>query len=380
MVLFRCCTFFQLLNAINIKLTLLPDVDADVVLNQSTDFSLLVEPLRQANIFKNIFFSSDTILENRAFRELPDEEKKKISKSPKKHHIFDLKLTKDYTDFYFAVEDEYCKLLYYYMVEQGMRLKNHLFDESKATYVIKVKNRFEIDGMAHEYWREKNFLQNLNEILLYEPDLYMADDLGCPVNRIPKIDYQDLNTVNLHRSIFGYNELPKEKYIFFEEALFSDLYPISDMDLLEQLASLVGKEKIVVKPHPRSRMDRAGLRGYKMFQNSKIPWEITAMLNDLSGKVLVAIASNAALSTKLVFDKPQTAIQLCNMLEVGKHAINNQYDNFDSKAIQLLNQEKMCYFKPDTYDHLVEVIKYINGGLLDDGFCRPASYHYSTSL
>ena len=70
MILFKCATFVQLMNAIQIKRKLFADVQADVVLNKITDFSRIVDNVRDSGIFRKVIETDDTLQWNTDFKSL----------------------------------------------------------------------------------------------------------------------------------------------------------------------------------------------------------------------------------------------------------------------------------------------------------------------
>ena len=54
MILFRCDSVYQLMNAIQIKITLLKDKPADLLLSDHTNFDLLIPALRESGIFGEV--------------------------------------------------------------------------------------------------------------------------------------------------------------------------------------------------------------------------------------------------------------------------------------------------------------------------------------
>lgn len=54
MILFRCDSVYQLMNAIQIKITLLKDEEADLLLSDHTNFDSLIPPLQESGIFEEV--------------------------------------------------------------------------------------------------------------------------------------------------------------------------------------------------------------------------------------------------------------------------------------------------------------------------------------
>ncbi|MFR9099088.1 MAG: hypothetical protein ACLVI9_04690 [Anaerostipes hadrus] len=54
MILFRCDSVYQLMNAIQIKMTLLKDESADLLLSDHTNFDPLIPALQESGIFEEV--------------------------------------------------------------------------------------------------------------------------------------------------------------------------------------------------------------------------------------------------------------------------------------------------------------------------------------
>ena len=363
MILFRCSTYYQLINAINIKINVLGDgIEADIIINKSTDFSHIVKRLEESKIFRKIIYMDDSVDDNRIIRELNNKDKEIAVLNPEKYIPIDFFNDTTYTDYYIPVDDEFAKLIYYLLIKKGDNIRVHIFDESKSTYVLNVKKRAETDGMSSVKYGEKNFLNCIDEILLYEPELYMGVDLGCVITQIPKIDREMLDIKNIYNFIFGTEILPEEKYIFFESPFYHDKFMISEMDTIELFSEIVGIENIAVKLHPRNNIDRFSQRGFKVLENSLIPWELFLLNYSFQNKVLVTISSNAITTGDMLYNMPVFGIQMFKLLEVGKNAgILGLYKKLDEELLKKYNKEKLHLFTPRNWEELREEIKYING-------------------
>ena len=99
------------------------DIEADLLLSASTDFSVFDNNIKNSNIFGNIIYSCDNTHTNRYLRSLSDYEKKDALLNPKKYLLnvecdgdeydFEQLFDYEYNDFYISVDDEYSMLIYY---------------------------------------------------------------------------------------------------------------------------------------------------------------------------------------------------------------------------------------------------------------------------
>lgn len=367
LALFRCVTVFQLLNAVNLKTTLLKDIKADLILSKATDFSAFVKGVQKLGIFRNIYISDDTPETYFEWRRATKREQTFMMLYPEKYVMLP-DLGDVYTDFYMAVADDYNKLYYYNMVKRGMRPEVHIFEDGLSTYLIDHLEECKADIWEHNIYKEHSFIKHVSEILLYQPELHVPNSHVCAINAIPKIDYKDPKIKKMFNNIFGSNSLPKEKYIFLEEAFVWDGISSTDMDLVEFVAKAVGKENLIIKMHPRNNIDRFSAEGYKLVNNSKIPWEMTVMNSDLSDKVFITVSSTSAVTAGLVFDKPFRTINLFDLMLLGKnvHVRNPKFHEFYKKLLELYNKDELQVFHPTTMNELKQQLIYLEGGVCED--------------
>ena len=201
MILFRCDSVYQLMNAIQIKITLLKDEAADLLLSDHTNFDSLIPPLQESGIFEEVkrLYSKKKADEYWTYSK---EERKNISKDPQKYVDMDV-LDKEYTEFYISFETAYAKLMYYAMVKKGMHPKVHLFEDGMATYVCDVKKRCMEDGMDHAFYKEDQFIDNIERLLLYDPALFTGEKMPFPIEKIPTIDSKNKEVKDVFHYIFG---------------------------------------------------------------------------------------------------------------------------------------------------------------------------------
>ncbi len=359
-ILMRVSTYYQLINAINIKLSLLEGQEVDLVLNESSDFSVVGKKVEESGCFRKVFYSPDSLEDNRAYRALSKAEKSRLSTQPKEI-VHDIGLDESYTDYYIPVDDEYNKLLYYYLVKRGCRPAIHIYEEGVATYTIDIKKRMLTDGLRHSYYGSNQFLERITEFLLYEPNLFSVDTIDIPINRLPKINAADEQIREIYTGIFGEEKMPKEPVVFFMESFHADRVNTSNLDLLDRIATLFGKENIIVKMHPRDQENWLAPKGYKIFPASQIPWEIMLMTNDIGNKLFVSMSSTAALSAQIVFDKKTTSMFLDALRIIGTSPFLKQpgTKKYYENLVKELNREDVTFFRPQSDEALQECFYYL---------------------
>lgn len=365
MILFKCATFVQLMNAIQIKRKLFANVQADVVLNKITDFSRIVDNVRDSGIFRKVIETDDTLQWNTDFKSLTYKERKKLAKKP--DELFSGCDFGEYTELFLGVPYPSDILLYYYLINHGGSLKVNFYEEAQITYLLDWDKKAAVAKIDNDMYGHRSFTANRGSCYLYEPELYVGKGFEDNIVQIPKIEC-DEETKRIYNSIFGLCQLPEEKYIFLEENFIGDANMVTDIDCLDQLAEYVGKDNIIVKMHPRSPYDRFTHRGYKLFPESKIPLEMFVLNSDVSDKVFVTISSGGGVSCDVMFSKSVYSINLFKYMLIGKnfHVREPNFNMYFDKLLETVNADSVSTFRPDTADAFRETIRYIEGGLANE--------------
>lgn len=363
MILARCATYFHLFNLIQLKLTLLKDQDVDIVLSLDTDFSFHENSLKESGLFHRVIRSDvSNILWTKEFNECSEENRESWFLDKLKQSCGSIP-DEDYSDFYFGMDDAYNKFLYYCMVEMGMRPALHMFDEGTASYVLPFTKRIQVDHIPHSHFGEQAFLKNIKELLLYAPEL-RSGNLPFPVNKIPSIDRNSSEVRKIFNMIFGYKPgLTLRRYIYFEGGCFNDNMGTMDIDILNQVAEIIGKDNIAVKLHPRTVNDRFTRRGYYVMPNQNIPWEMYAINEELENHVYISNSSTAALTTRTIFGINTFTVNLFN-LDLLEHTLYTRQKNFSGSyklQEQLFNKDGICFFSPKNANELKVILKYLEG-------------------
>ena len=360
LVLMRVSTYYQLINAINIKISLLKGQEVDLVLNQSSDFSEIGKKVEESGCFRKVFYSPDSLEDDNEFWKKPKEDRRRISLDPASV-VYDIGLMDHYTDLYLPIEDAYNKLFYYDLLRRGMTPKIHMYEEGLASYTLDMYQRANRDGMDHKRYGEKGFLNSIEEFLLYGPELFSAPRRRFGLNALPKIDPEDVEVRNIFKGIFGEARMPEEPVIFFMEAWHADRITSSDMQIVQELADIFGAENIILKMHPRDTENWIETKGYKIFPESKIPWEIMCMLNDIEDKLFVSLSSTAVISHQMIFGKRAAAMHIYKLKNYGGSLLVRQKgaDEYYKKLYQLLNQDEQMFFIPRDTTQLREIGLYL---------------------
>jgi len=182
-----------------------------------------------------------------------------------------------------------------------------MFEDGFSTY-SNYTGDFLLQGGFKGYARR--FFRNMSFIYSFAPELFEWKP-RCEI----KVVKRELKKETLDRlnRIFDYASLEDKydaKVIFFEESFVADGREFDDLELVDLIADIVGKENIYVKIHPRNPVNRFKEKGYKTNENTAVPWELIACNTDMSEKILVTVSSSAVMNTFFMLGEGVTAYML----------------------------------------------------------------------
>lgn len=358
-VLFLVNTPYQLMVAVSLRLNEFNAFDADVAITDKiADYEKLVQRVREAEVFNGTIELQT--------RQLFSDDKKQTLKNRIVEREYPF--TEKYDSFLFANLDHSASAVYRFLKKENKLVHAYMFEDGLATYSGWYAEFLSMYGA-----QSKEGVTYRNR-LLKKWFHYYVDDVFCHVERMylltpeiltytPKfeviqmkpISYHNLTVVQLYNRIFGYDssvDSYKEKVIFFEESYFADGISVNDVEMVGKIAEIIGKDNIFVKIHPRNPENRFEQLGYATNKNLSIPWEVIAMNIDLSDKILVSIASVAAIVPCTLLNKTYKGILLMKLLE-DKSCLKQNITCLYEKICQ---ENSNVITIPNTVDELVHVM------------------------
>lgn len=369
MNLIVCCTMYQLINAVNLKVSNLCQGDTDLLLVNSTDFSLVKEKLKEVGLYRDIFEMPNYLPMERTFRDkLSEKERLKISKDPCLFMDYSV-IKRSYDNLYLAIDDVYGKLLYYYLLSNNHNLRIHLYEDGLSSYTKNYEARFRSDQLHHQYYSTNSFEKNITAYYLYSPSLYCGSKWKFPISELPKITKDSKNLISVLKDIFLTNEMEKislqYNYLYLVEAFIDKKIVVEDTRLLNFVSDVLGKENIAVKLHPREHIDRFTPRGYHVLGNYTLPWEIILLANIEKRVSLFSFSSTACLTGKLVFDMDSYSVFACKMPLINANYVlrDKTMAKFLSLVDREFNRNGRFFFCPNSFSELKEILLYLRGML-----------------
>ena len=275
-------TYYQLIMAIQIKLTILNNQYVDFVFTDRTPGAQdVVDRLNNLNVFNSANYVHVKDIDLRY-------EKSRYGKVILEN-IFDSKRN-DYLIRYNLKDNDYTELWFYnYELELYGIIDRHFgegcvlnrFEEGIFSYndskpekkirfmnmIRKIQKRITLDDYKCFYCTNPEFL---DATLFAEKNLV----------RIPNLCRDDKNLINILNAVFDYKDcedVQKHKILYFTTSLDVDGYPIHEEEILEKVILKFGKENVCLKVHPRDKRDVYKKMGVTIAENSNVPWEIIQM-------------------------------------------------------------------------------------------------------
>lgn len=189
---------------------------------------------------------------------------------------------------------------------------------------IKV-NMFEDGVSTYTKLCEKTFFDSrikwskiINHVYVFKPcefEWKRKEKIKCIT--IPPFECENNKYVSKINTIFNYSKIDNYEnyeFIFFEEGFYADGNDIKDLELVDEISKIVGKNNMFIKTHPRSPNNRFIECGYNTNLNSSIPWEVICLNTDLSKTVLITLSSQSVFTPMFLLNKKTTSIIMFNML------------------------------------------------------------------
>ncbi|MBE6099383.1 MAG: hypothetical protein E7197_04945 [Anaerovibrio sp.] len=329
-ILFVCSTEFQILNALNIKVHLFPDSQADIVL-QRAEYSGIAARLRPLGIFDNICCARpylmdlheyklalrdtghcDTSFGGAILNSLVNMWRKMAGGilGPK-YHLNNL------LDDYKAIRDNHYDKVF---MQSGNAIVRNFYADMHGKTEMAILDEG-IGSYCDNTICHKD--TKADAVYLYDPDVAIyASDKDIKFVKIPKLSPDDTKFVNIANKVFDYipsGENINGKLIFFDQG--GELMPsyLRNPNWLIKflLANSIKKHKetydsykkqieayydiaagrtVYIKYHPRTPeevINEYDKNVFKAIEPRKLPWELYAINNRINKCTIVTITSSA---------------------------------------------------------------------------------------
>lgn len=353
-MLFCVGSGFGLLNALLVKLHYFREDSADILIPGGGVWNRWAEGLCHTGIFNRVWTNDGAAERERVARLLWDEGHEKEAV---RMVLGDGEIPTGHKSFFLVGDSRFGKAAYYTLARRGAAPKLSLVEGGIASYIENISQR--------HHWPEKDQTaeKRLEAMYLYRP---LLDQGGSekPVFRIPQLT-EHPEGVAAVRSIFGAETLPGARYIFLADDT-SRLPGASDhLGILDKLGAMVGKENILVRPHPTVEewTPLFRIHGYHVL-DSTVPWEVLAALDERPRRVITAIASHGAMTGWLASGKHWPMLLLKNMSVISRHWYFDApvYNHFLQAVKSAADKDGSELFLPHNAKELSLVVEYLRRG------------------
>lgn len=253
-----------------------------------------------------------------------------------------------YDDLYFAspgVPDEIVKELIKTLIKKNRKLAMHRFEDGFASYtkppVCAISTP--LGQKLYKTFFGYDVTKQEKQLFLFEPALAennVADTpaTGFTLLQIPKTKERIRLVTEQIKDILQFKSQSfSEKYMFLGQGTANGMQnPVTYRSLITEIASVVGHDNFVVKPHPRGEHDVFDT-SIKLYRDT-CPFELAVADGIMEDKVLISYYSTACVSGKLLFDSK------CKIIFVYPLA----GDSFNEKCDYEAYFSKLC----DLYDNV----------------------------
>ena len=345
-ILFLCNTYYQLIIAMQLKMTQFAQDEVYLILSDhSRNSKVVVNNLKTTEIFKDVYHIETQELDYTGL------EKKNLlfsippiilGNSKRFDLVSNLKIDKlVYYNFFVSVQQLFSVLyksnhkLQCARMEEGILAYQMHYNDNKYHWGRKLSS---VIYSSRKLLGEKNLYECVNDFYCFQPDFY--NGILNPVKIEPVSSDGQLKDFLVKAFDIRLSENDyKEKYIFFTSVYdFEGGEPIGEYELVCKIVDLVGKENLLIKTHPRDTRTIYEDKGFTVDKNSSVPWEAIQLSRDFSDKVFLTVNSGSVLAGSFMSDNPPKTFFM--------HRCCNIDDNVSAKTAvdtieKLLSEESL---------------------------------------
>lgn len=356
--LLLCETRHVLLNYLILSATELSDWDVDLALTDTTAWKdETVGALERSGMFRKVLSLPMREL-NLSNAQWSKEERRENERHPEA--LFGkTELSFDYTDVWFNLPSLSSQLLWALLVRKGSSEPDiHFIDEGTASYTLKP---FEDPSSIGVWSVRRKYIDHIVDIWLAKAELKSGKGrVPLTVRQLNMSIVQDEKFSALLDSLFVASAIPSQKFVFFEECYIRNRHTANDLEVLEEIAGLVGKENIVVRLHPKTEVDRFTPFGFTVSPQDGSLWELMCLERDLSEKVFLTVKSSATFTSLAFCSRPPKVVVLKDIVE-GYFPNKNSADFIEylQRAQVVFGHSEANLLAPQSEEELKIIIEHL---------------------
>lgn len=345
----------QVLITLRLLTSAYAHTEADIIISQAINgYQNLVAGARKTGLFHTVYSAN-----NRKTR--PNKPLYRISRLAEiirdLYYAIRFAQKKTYNELLFSNLSIFTILLFNILLRCNQQLRLSLFEDGISTYTKAFANADKTQSLHRRFVNHKGVLDQMTAIWLLRPELLQWQPPVNAIRQLPLLDANDRTFMQAVNTLFDAHNLKdeyKEKIIFFEESYFADGIPVEDVQIVQQLAQLFGKDNIIVKIHPRNPINRFHQLGFKTNTDIAIPWEVIMLNRNIADKILVTIASGAAVCPFLYCGIQTKTFSLMNCMRHKPGHLNSEMGQIMTRIYQRWNN---VFFAPDSMEEFVQQVQ-----------------------
>lgn len=355
-ILIMCSSAFQIIAATRIRQSLLIDETVDLLItDQLANCELIRNRISKTKLFDNVYIFKI----------------KDYNWKNWKHtwfgYVYNIQIICRFSE----VQEKHYKSFFFANISSGsassclatfLKERDHtelcMFEDGFASYSPLYKREFDKVFYNHSfrqsliYGLKKPGYYYIDKYYVSEPDILNGWKYPFSIAKIPQLSEDAVKALN---DIFDYancKDKYEEQYIFFEESYYADGKDVGDVEIVRKVADIVGKDKIIIKIHPRNPHNRFSELGFKTNLDTSVPWEIIALNIDIEDKTLITIASGSSITSYFVSNKKaKKSILLYEFRDIDKNQLTSTIPVFD----EICKGNKYFCF-PKNWDELKKLL------------------------
>lgn len=323
-VLITTNTYFQLIVAVQLKLTRFAEDDVDVIITDHSEGCKQVSMrIGETGLFRDVFYVPDR--DGRDDTSVMDKIRRyttarlfptrTLNALVHLHGDYDLFLFNNASLLSHLIRHVYRRQITCYRFEEGFSTYTRPFLGKKAIRRVLIRTAF------------GDLEKHVKGLYLFHPEL-LKQSVPYPILPIEPMRREDDRLKQVLNHAFAYTpgkyEFP-EKYLFMEESFRASGVEMDDVELACAVADVVGRENLAVKRHPRSPDNPFAAEGLKTTPSAQVPWEVILMNEDFTGKTLLTITSGSVLAGILYFNTPIQGLLLFRCTQKKSPMLDEYY-------------------------------------------------------
>lgn len=361
---FFCTTPYQVLTAFTLSKQIKGQSDIYII-DQFAKADQLVDAVKQSCRFEKV----NLIQEFSIFR--MKREGAKASALRRRYIQIYLKLDKYvrkiipdlsiYTDLFASCNSFVPRMFFMSAAKNKMDIRYHYYDDGIGSYYNGQIYRLSgFDYYARRFLLGKRAANIKYDVYLYSPDLFekLLPNVLIDVHKILPIqrNAEDMKTIERIYSINSYNII-RQKIVFLDTVHAEMSYPMGHEEVMREMNEIIeklGRENVIVKPHPRDIKKRFDCEYY---EQPSLPMEVLCMHQDFSNKVLLSFFSTSLITPKMLYDQEPVLIMLYKVLG---STINIELKDKLCESMASIYKEKNRIYVPETKNELIDIIEALN--------------------